>query len=66
MPSIESWCTKWRIAINASKSQLLLIRRRYARKGFYGELKLFNEKIPLVTKAKYLGIVLNTSFKWND
>ncbi|KFM57234.1 RNA-directed DNA polymerase from mobile element jockey, partial [Stegodyphus mimosarum] len=66
MPLVEDWCRQWRIAINAQKSQLLIIRRRFAKENFKGSLKLFNEDIPIVQKANYLGVVLNSSFTWKD
>ncbi|KFM69009.1 putative RNA-directed DNA polymerase from transposon BS, partial [Stegodyphus mimosarum] len=66
MPHIEHWCTKWRIAINADKSQLMIISKKISRNPPDVKLKLFDTEIPLVTKSKYLGVTISQKFTWTE
>ncbi|KFM66762.1 RNA-directed DNA polymerase from mobile element jockey, partial [Stegodyphus mimosarum] len=66
MPNIEEWCTKWRISINAQKSQLLIIRRKHRKVPIRKKLYLLGSEVPQVNNAKYLGVVLNDNLTWKD
>lgn len=49
--SIEEWCSRWRIRLNVSKTQLVNFRQ-----GGSMELELFGEKVESVNEMKVLGI----------
>ena len=62
LSTLQKWCSKWHIKINANKSQLIPFP--HAPKGdarhqykFY----LFDAEIPLCSKAKFLGLLLNST-----
>ncbi|KFM64063.1 putative RNA-directed DNA polymerase from transposon BS, partial [Stegodyphus mimosarum] len=64
VPYIENWCKRWKVRINAQKSQLLNVRKRKKNARLKMELLLFNEPVPIVNKAKYLGITINNRLTW--
>lgn len=66
MEDIEDWCTKWKVSINATKSKILVIRKFKRKVPITNEVFLFEEKIPLVNKANYLGLVINNKLTWED
>ncbi|KFM74181.1 RNA-directed DNA polymerase from mobile element jockey, partial [Stegodyphus mimosarum] len=66
IPFIEDWCKKWKVQINASKSQLLIIRKKKNKKNLKRQLLMFNEPIPVVKYAKYLGVTLNSKMTWTN
>ena len=60
----ESWCSKWRIKLNAGKTQLILFSV-----GFKPEIidhKLFGEPIIQTQTAKLLGIIFVRRVSFND
>lgn len=63
---VEKWCEKWKVAINASKSKLMVIRKHKVGKPITQTLTLFSETVPLVKKSNYLGLVLNHRLTWTD
>ncbi|KFM59463.1 RNA-directed DNA polymerase from mobile element jockey, partial [Stegodyphus mimosarum] len=63
--SVEDWCTNWRVKINATKSQLLILNKSKKFNNLQ-DLLLFQEPVPIVSKAKYLGIILNSKLTWSD
>lgn len=62
---IEGWAKKWRVKINASKSQALLVSKRRT-----GErrpiLQLLGERIPWTTTARYLGVTIDSRLTWKQ
>lgn len=62
----EKWCSKWKVAINAQKSNLILIRRTKTQTKVKEKLKLFGQNIDRVKKANYLGVVINDKLTWQD
>lgn len=66
MSDIEDWCCDNKIAINAEKSNLMIIRRRKTRIKINNNLLLFNKIVPIVTNADYLGLKLNHRLTWTN
>ena len=64
LSDLEIWCSKWRIKLNAKKTQLLLIRQTKQR-NLSINLELFGEKLINTDNTKLLGVTLeeNLSFK---
>ena len=64
LSDLEIWCSKWRIKLNAKKTQLLLIRQTKQR-NLNINLELFGEKLINTDNTKLLGVTLeeNLSFK---
>lgn len=63
---IEDWCKRWRVSINAEKSKIILIKnsKRSAKTDI--DVYIFKTKIPIVTKAKYLGLNINFNLTWKE
>ena len=64
LSDLEIWCSKWRIKLNAKKTQLLLIRQTKQR-NLSINLELFGEKLINTDNTKLLGVTLeeNLSFE---
>lgn len=63
---IENWCKMWRVSINADKSNVLLIKKSRRKAKTDKTLSIFNTNVPIVTKAKYLGVTINFNLTWNN
>lgn len=59
------WCKKWRTAINATKSQHLIFRRIKTRRPIRHKIRIFNQEVPMVRQAKYLGITFRDNLCWD-
>ena len=57
LSDLELWCSKWRIKLNAKKTQLLLIRQTKQR-NLSINLELFGEKLINTDNTKLLGVTL--------
>ena len=55
---LESWCKKWRVLVNTSKTKAMLFRKRRSRPND-PVLSLYGQKLEDVYDYKYLGITLN-------
>lgn len=66
MDAVEDWCSMWKVAINATKSQILVIKTKGKRKKTKTKVTLFGTHIPIVKKASYLGLKLNQNLNWSD
>lgn len=59
---LEEWFSKWRVAINGTKSTALFCSRT---QRYHGEpIKMFGEEVPWAETAKYLGVVLDRRLNW--
>ncbi|KFM63222.1 RNA-directed DNA polymerase from mobile element jockey, partial [Stegodyphus mimosarum] len=61
IPAIEDWCTKWRIAINAQKSQLLIIRKKTPRTPLTATLSILAQTSRLSAKPLTLELSLTAN-----
>lgn len=62
--NIENWCRTWKIAVNTSKTQAIMFKRR--KKNHHNdELTLFQDNIKWSKSVKYLGVHFdeNINFK---
>ena len=57
---LEGWCRRWRIKLNASKSNLLIIHRLQEQKPEDLCLLLFDDTIRPCESAKFLGLELDS------
>lgn len=65
LSQLEDWCEAWRIKINVSKSNAVLFtKRRTAKATTTTDLELFDDAIPWVNEARYLGVVLDRTLSW--
>ena len=55
---LETWCSKWRVKINASKSQLIQFPKNNQITRVF---KLFDQQIKPATEAKILGLKIGPS-----
>ena len=53
---MEGWCRRWRIKLNGTKSNLLLIHRLHEQPTHDFCLQLFNDIVRPTAVAKYLGV----------
>ena len=53
---LEGWCRRWRIKLNASKSQLLLIHRQNEKRPDDLSVQLFDGIVSPCDTAKFLGL----------
>ena len=60
LSDLEAWCSKWRIKLNAKKTQLIMLKTK---KNI--ELELFGEKLTAVQQAKLLGVILDKKLTFN-
>lgn len=66
VPEIENWCRKWKIVINAQKSNILIIRKTKRNKPITTNVKINGENVPIVKSAKYLGLTINDKLTWTQ
>ena len=60
LSDLDAWCSKWRIKLNAKKTQLIILKTK---KNI--ELELFGEKLTAVQQAKLLGFILDKKLTFN-
>ena len=53
---LEGWCRRWRVKLNAAKSQLVIFSRVREEVTENYRIALFNDTIAPVTSARFLGI----------
>lgn len=61
---LHRWCYKWRITVNETKSNIMHFRNPKKKKSCFN-FKFGNTKLDIISKYKYLGILLdeNLNFK---
>jgi hypothetical protein len=62
---LEWWLSKWRIAINISKSTMIIFPRAGRRFIKPRTVTLFGETIQWVDTTRYLGITLDKRLTWS-
>ena len=58
---IESWCRRWRVKLNGDKSQLVILSRKRKKLNENLCILLFNDVVRPVSKAKFLGIEIDST-----
>ncbi|GBM82627.1 RNA-directed DNA polymerase from mobile element jockey [Araneus ventricosus] len=61
---LECWFHKWKIAINASKTEAVLFTKK--RDNPKCNVIIHNSVIPWAQEAKYLGVIFNKRLTWNS
>ena len=61
---VSSWIESSGLAINLTKSTLLVISRKHAKPCL--SLKINSVNIPTAESVKYLGVTITSNLKWND
>jgi hypothetical protein len=65
LSALERWLSKWRIAINVSKSSAMLFVKTGRRVPQLRPFRLFGEPIEWVDTARYLGVTLDKRLTWS-
>ena len=63
---IEGWCRKWRVKLNGDKSNLVIFSRKRKKSSENLCILLFNDVVRPVSKAKFLGVEMDTSLRFRD
>jgi len=60
---LEQWANKWLMKFNTMKCVALTVTNKTH--PIYSEYSLYNQKLELVSEAKYLGLTLDTNLNFN-
>ncbi|GFT50045.1 RNA-directed DNA polymerase from mobile element jockey [Trichonephila clavipes] len=63
LSQLETWLTKWRIAINADKTNVIIFGKRRAQ-TMPTQLKLLEERINWTFETSYLGLIHNDNLTY--
>ena len=63
---LESWCRKWRIKLNGSKSQLMVSSKLHEKPPDDMAIQLFNDNVKPEKNAKFLGVTYDENFSMKD
>ena len=63
---VEGWCRRWRIKLNGSKSNLLLISRLNKKTDESHCIQLFNDIVRPCSSARYLGIQFDEKLRFKE
>ena len=63
MACVDQYCHQWRTAANAKKSGVMVVG---AAPNLLEPFMLCGERVPIVSKYKYLGVVFNDQWEWSD
>ena len=62
---VETWCSKWRLEVNLTKTNIMHIRNSRRNRSIF--TFIFNKRcVEYCTKYKYLGVSLNEFLNFND
>jgi Reverse transcriptase (RNA-dependent DNA polymerase)/Endonuclease-reverse transcriptase len=64
--TIEAWCNKWLLQVNASKCETILFRTRKRKHQCNFNFTFNGEAVQQVDSAKYLGVTLQHNLKWSQ
>ena len=65
LSALEKWCSKWRIKLNAKKTQLNVLKKN-GRQHKKIKLLLFGEEIDHVEEAALLGVTITKTFNFQS
>ena len=63
---LESWCRKWRIKLNGSKSQLMVTSKLKEKPQDDMDIQLFNDTVKPGKDSKFLGVTYDENFAMKD
>ena len=63
---VEGWCRKWRVKLNGDKSNLVILSRKRKKPDENLCILLFNDVVRPVSKAKFLGVEIDSSLRFKD
>ena len=63
LSALEKWCSKWRIKLNAKKTQLIVLKKN-GRQHKKIKLQLFGEEMDHVEEATLLGVTITKTFNF--
>ena len=63
---LESWCRKWRMKLNGSKSNLMISTKLHDAVPDDISIQIFNDIVRPVTSAKFLGITYDDSMSMKE
>ena len=66
MDDIEGWCRKWRVKLNGEKSNLVILSRKRKKLDENLCILLFNDVVRPVSKAKFLGVEIDSTLRFKD
>ena len=66
LSKIETWSRRNKVRFNEKKSKVMLVTRRKRREDKEIMLYLYSNPIEQVTQMKYLGIILDQKFKFQE
>ena len=64
--AIEGWCRRWRVILNGSKSNLVIISRKHRQLDENPCILLFDDVVRPISKAKFLGIEIDNSLRLKE
>ena len=64
--AIEGWCRKWRVILNGSKSNLVIISRKRRQLDENPCILLFDDVVRPISKAKFLGVEIDNSLRFKE
>jgi len=65
LSDLERWLSEWRIAVNVSKSSVMLFAKTGRRIPKPRAVQLFGEPIEWVDDIQYLGVTLDKRLTWS-
>lgn len=63
---VAQWASRNGLSINPQKSKCILIRGRLQKIATSPIVRIGNQQIEIVTKAKNLGLIINSTLTWSD
>ena len=64
--TVMKWCSQWQVIMNAQKTQVILFSKCPSHKKENVKLKIYNQVIPTITQATYLGVVFDSKLLWEQ
>ncbi|GBN71384.1 RNA-directed DNA polymerase from mobile element jockey [Araneus ventricosus] len=64
--ALEGWFTKWKISINATKTEAIMFHKNWISNMInkFPKVKIQNKIIPWSKEVKYLGVILDPRLAW--
>ena len=65
LAKVAEWFDSNKLTLNVNKTQMLMMSRK-KNLNPQGDVILYNEAIQMVTKAKFLGVIVDQHLNWKD